>query len=131
VWYRPIVSDFIHSGMVTIDSQPLDATVVAAHGDRCVNLVIFDAVGEKHVRQSVTLMQEGDAPPVDRGYAEWMPYQAKAAARDPALDQLARSVQGNAVQNLQAGLVPHPLKAGIVPLDNNGFPIQTPPAPHV
>lgn len=35
------------------------------------------------------------------------------------------------VEELQAGLVPHPLKASIVPLDNNGFPISTPPTPMV
>lgn len=65
-------------------SEPLDATVVAVWGDRCVNLVIFDIYGSKYERRSVTLKQEGDNIPDGMAYAEWMPYQIGQAAPKPA-----------------------------------------------
>ncbi len=143
VWYRPSAAELAtNPGVSTIGDQPLDATVVAVFSDRLVNLVIFDAAGEKHVRHSVQLVQDGDVANtrLSVGYAEWMPFQAKAAAREPALDALT------------APVTRHPLHASIVPLDNNGVaisgdnvtisapsvtvtgtitPIHTPPAPMV
>lgn len=88
VWYRPSAHD--KTGpvpMVAATDAPLDATVVAVHGDRMVNLVIFDAMGTMFRKLSVTLMQEGDTPPLDTngisvgGYCEWMPYQQTQAKK--------------------------------------------------
>jgi hypothetical protein len=74
LWYRPEGD----ASMAFIGDQPLDATVVAVHNDHCVNLVIFDASGVKHVRTSTYLKQDGvDLPEWVRSYAEWMPYQVK------------------------------------------------------
>lgn len=89
VWYRPNHHD-LNVGtettppMQTAIDQPLDATVVAVWGDRCVNLVIFDIYGNKYERRSVTLKQEGDTIPDGMSYAEWMPYQTSQAKKDSA-----------------------------------------------
>lgn len=88
VWYRPSAYD--KTGpipMVSGHGKPLDATVVDVHGDRMVNLVIFDSYGKQFNKTSVTLIQEGDAKPVDKdgneigGYCEWMPYQQTQAKK--------------------------------------------------
>lgn len=82
VWYRPSAFDKSGPGGMTATSgQPLDAGVVAVWGDRCVNLDVTDILGKHFGKQSVTLIQEGDAKPVDAagndigGYCEWMPHQ--------------------------------------------------------
>lgn len=90
VWYRP--SDYDRMNMAAINDQPLDATVVCVWSDQCVNLAIFDANGSLHSRTSVYLMQDGaPLPHPGTAHAEWMPYQQKAAARDPALDIAAEA----------------------------------------
>jgi hypothetical protein len=92
VWYRPSHQD-MNVGtestppMAVSGDQPLDATVVAVWGDRCVNLVIFDIYGNKYERCSVTLKQEGDVMGSGMlsdgmAYAEWMPYQTSQAKKD-------------------------------------------------
>lgn len=93
VWFRPSTYDrnqmaVKSNGDGTLD--PLDATVVAVWNDRLVNLVIFDVNGQKHVRTSAILRQEGDEPPNSGGpYCEWMPYQSaqakKHAAKEPTV----------------------------------------------
>ncbi|WP_439685090.1 hypothetical protein MNJPNG_06310 [Cupriavidus oxalaticus] len=93
VWYRP--SAFDKAGrvaMVTAGDEPLDATVLAVWGDRCVNLLVTDIMGKQFPVLSCQLLQEGDVPAVNAedgktigGYAEWMPYQvAQAKAEDGA-----------------------------------------------
>lgn len=67
---------FFENGDATV--EPQDATIVAVHGDRCVNLVVFNHVGEMSAPRSVTLVQEGDAEPGSR-HCRWMPYQQAAA----------------------------------------------------
>lgn len=59
--------------------MPLTAQIVAVHGDRMVNLVVFDAVGFHFRRLSVQLLQDDDAVPGSR-HATWMPYQKGQAA---------------------------------------------------
>lgn len=86
VWYRPNHLD-LNVGtestppMQASGDQPLDATVVAVWGDRCVNLVIFDSIGSMFTRRSVALKQDDDAITDGVGYAEWMPYQAAQAKK--------------------------------------------------
>jgi hypothetical protein len=71
--------------------MPLDATIVDVHGDRMVNLVIFDSYGKQFNKTSVTLIQEGDAIPLGAeskpvgGYCEWMPYQNGQAKKHEAV----------------------------------------------
>lgn len=87
VWYVPSAydrgdADAIPSSQIKTQSgQPCDAGVVHVWGDRCVNLLIADHDGNLHRRTSVTLVQDGDAPPPGGGYAMWMPYQQAAAAK--------------------------------------------------
>jgi hypothetical protein len=95
VWYRPSKSDLhgpvpmtvagsVHAGT----AQPLDATVLAVWGDRCINVQVLDITGKAFTKMSVTLKQEGDTMPVDTegeellGYCEWMPYQQGQAKKD-------------------------------------------------
>ena len=91
VWYRPSPFDKTGIGAMQVaGEQPLDATVIAVWGERCVNLQVIDITGKTFTKMSATLLQEGDAPPPVEGgggYAEWMPYQqgqAKAQAATPA-----------------------------------------------
>jgi hypothetical protein len=73
------------------DGQPLAALVTYVWGDRMINLVAFTPNGAPHGITSVTLVQDGDATPIER-YAEWMPYQKGQAAKTEALEkQLAAS----------------------------------------
>lgn len=83
VWFRPSKLDTELNAFVASHGthQPMDATVVYVWGDRCVNLAIFDPNGNLHARTSVTLIQDGDTPPPDGYYAEWMPYQVGQARK--------------------------------------------------
>lgn len=87
VWYRPgeADSDMCMNGA----DEPLAAIVTAVHGDRCVNLAVFEANGAMTQRSSVTLMQPGDDAAVTPsfGYCEWMPYQVGQAVRNEELEQ--------------------------------------------
>jgi hypothetical protein len=91
VWYRPTAFDQTGPGaMVVSHGQPLDATVLAVWGDRCVNLLVLDIVGKPFTKTSTTLIQDGDAKPTTPdgkdagGYAEWMPYQQGQAKKEAA-----------------------------------------------
>lgn len=92
VWYRPSKQD--QMGVIPMavaggngEAQPLDATVIAVWGDRCVNLLVIDAEGKQFPVRSCTLLQDEDQPPKDvegnvvGRYAEWMPYQTAQAAK--------------------------------------------------
>jgi hypothetical protein len=98
VWYRPTASDKAGNfGMACYGEQPLDATVIAVWGDRCVNLAVTDHAGKQFVRTSATLLQDGDPVPTDLegknagGYAEWMPYQRQMAAKAEALEAASKA----------------------------------------
>jgi hypothetical protein len=62
--------------------QPYAAIVVYVHGERSVNLVVFDHIGRPHPRLNVQLLQDADEPrdTDGEGYASWMPYQKAVAA---------------------------------------------------
>lgn len=91
VWYRPSEQD-IKGGMVSGNSQPIDATIVFVHSDRMVNLALFDANGMPHQRTSVDLVQDdGGASNQGGGYCEWMPFQtgqARAHAKAAESDEM-------------------------------------------
>lgn len=86
VWYRPCPADIEGQGgnskMEVNGNEPLDATVVAVWGDRCINIAVLDIYAGLHERRSVTLIQEGDTPPSTGRYAQWMPYQTAQAKKD-------------------------------------------------
>lgn len=88
VWYRPsqmdkdgMTGDSPQTGKMEVNgNEPLDATVIAVWGDRCINLSITDIIGTVHARRSVTLLQGDEDQTYPNGrYAEWMPYQAAQA----------------------------------------------------
>lgn len=122
VWYRPSKHD--QQGPVPMQcvvGQPLDATVIAVHGDRCVNVLVTDMVGRQFPVLSVTLVQDGETPPSDGEgvpfgrYVEWMPYQKGQAAKDastalpvvdPGPDSLEREIQAKAGTRWEQGKAP-------------------------
>jgi len=93
VWYRPNHYDKQgRNGMAVSGDAPLDATIIAVWGDRCINVLVTDIMGKQFPLTSITLVQEGDAKPLDYtspvvenqprqtgGYVEWMPYQTAQA----------------------------------------------------
>lgn len=92
VWYRPCENDLkgpvpmaVLGSIAADTAQPLDATIVAVHSDRMVNVLVKDAYGRQFPVLSVTLLQPGDCPAVDgKGrpcgrYVEWMPFQVSQA----------------------------------------------------
>jgi hypothetical protein len=96
VYYRPSKSDLTGpvpmtmQGNPSFNPQPLDATILAVWGDRCINVQVLDIMGKPFTKTSVALIQEGDPTPKDvdgnevYGYVEWMPYQAAQAAKHAA-----------------------------------------------
>lgn len=60
--------------MAMADGQPMAAIIACVHGDRRVNLAVFDASGKHWERVSVLLVQPEDANPADGPYCRWMPY---------------------------------------------------------
>lgn len=90
VYYRPSKHDTIGVGAMNVSpDQPLDATILAVWGERCVNVQVLDIMGKPFTKTSALLLQPGDPQPVDLdgndagGYVEWMPFQvgqAKAQA---------------------------------------------------
>jgi hypothetical protein len=93
VWYRPSAHDLIGVGAMSVaGGQPLDATILAVWGDRCINVQVLDSYGKPFAKTSVTLLQDGDTPPMNGpkdkegnptpgGYVEWMPYQKGQASK--------------------------------------------------
>lgn len=104
VWYRPSRNDLLGPSPMTMQGnpdtnpQPLDATVLAVWGDRCINIQILDITGKPFAKTLATLLQEGDATPktIDGkeayGYAEWMPYQVGQAKKHEAGEAAPQSV---------------------------------------
>lgn len=63
VWYWPSAND--KTGPVPMyqqAGQPLDATIIAVHGDRMVNVLVTDTMGRQFPVLSCELLQPGDEP---------------------------------------------------------------------
>lgn len=91
VWYWPSASD--KTGPVPMTQQtgqPLDATVIAVHGDYMVNVLVTDVMGRQFPVLSCEMVQPGGTPRTDANgqvmgrYVEWMPYQQTQAAKEAA-----------------------------------------------
>jgi hypothetical protein len=70
-------------------SQPLAAIVACVHGDRSVNLTVFEQSGRPSPAGylNVPLLQDDDEPREGGFYCEWMPYQKGQAARTEELER--------------------------------------------
>ncbi len=83
VWYWPSDDELNEVGGIEIGDkdQACDAGVVYVHSSTRVNLIVTDHAGNIRPRIYVRLLQEGDERPTvgDEPFAEWMPYQVKAA----------------------------------------------------
>lgn len=67
----------VHRGM---SDQAEPALIAYVWGDRCINVGGFDRNGSHFSQTSLLLVQPGDDKPAPGvWYAEWMPYQIKAA----------------------------------------------------
>lgn len=64
--------------------RPLAALVVGVHDPRCVNLTVFHHDGSIFPELEVPLLQDDDAAPAGRAYAEWMAFQRGQAAKTEA-----------------------------------------------
>lgn len=93
VWYRPD-PHAAESGFARPfnPETPLAAIVAYVHGDRMVNLTVFDANGVPHPRTSVVFFQEGDPVVPSGSYCEWMPFQKGQAARTEAAEKALMDV---------------------------------------
>ena len=80
VWYSPA---FVHRIPGEPNDQLFPALVTYVWNDRMINLVAFTANGTPFGVTSVTLVQEGDASPIER-FARWMPYQVGQAKKHEA-----------------------------------------------
>lgn len=78
-------------------TDPLDATIIAVHEERTINILVVDIFGQLFPKTNVTLY--GDVTPAEGGgYAVWMPYQlgvekeaAENKAAEPAAATTAKS----------------------------------------
>lgn len=86
VWFHPAANTaeggFAHAEICA-------AIVAYVHSDTMVNLAVFDAQGNHHVRTSVPLLKEGEPHPASGYFCEWMPYQLGQAARAEAREREA------------------------------------------
>lgn len=84
-------------------ATPLAAIIAHVHGQRCINLSVLDANGMLHARQSVTLLQDDDAPIEFGYYAEWMSFQKGQAGKTEALEaKIAAGSPGVPAEELAA-----------------------------
>jgi len=84
VHYRPEKNEgarMIHNG-----DEPLSAQIAKVNSPNDINLAVLGADGVWHARANVPLVQEGEEPPTDRSYAEWMPFQQGQAAKTEAAE---------------------------------------------
>lgn len=74
-------------GHCLLAGKPHAAIVTAVHGERCVNLAVFDANGKTFPATSVALRQPEDESPKYGDYCEWMPFQVGQAAKTEAAEK--------------------------------------------
>ena len=84
VWYTPSNHDTRQDHPDRIvqhdKSLPLDAGIAYVWNERMVNLTVADQNGVMHARTSVMLLQDDEVAAPGAPFAQWMPYQVKAAS---------------------------------------------------
>lgn len=106
--YWPALSE----GLPGPTDQPCDAHVACLLPDGKLTLMIVDHNGHPHARQSVTLIQPGEARPETGGVAfcEWMGYQVDEARR-----RAVPAAAPTAVTSGNAKTVPMPIRPVAAP----------------
>ena len=61
--------------------EPHAAIIAHVHGDRMVNLCVFDKNGNPVPKTSVPLVQPDDEVPTGHAHCRWMPYTVESAAK--------------------------------------------------
>jgi hypothetical protein len=91
VWFHPATN----SKSANFAPGSVCAGIIAlVHSDNCVNLGVLDTKGVSHSKMSVPLIQDGETPPENGFYCEWMPYQkAVASGSIPPVLHAAPNVQ--------------------------------------
>lgn len=79
VWY--------HWSSEAKDTVPVAAIITGVVDDATVHLCLFQATRAPMPVSTVLLIQEGENPPPNVTYCEWMPYQKGQAAKTEALEK--------------------------------------------
>ena len=66
--------------MCVRSEQPLCAHIINVWNERRVALHVIDHEGHTHFIASAQLLQDGDMPPTNISYCEWVQYQRDVAA---------------------------------------------------
>ena len=88
VWFEPGQSVLFNKR----GEQPMAAQIVFVHGDRLVNLSVFDHTGQQYAVKNVPLVQEDDAYQSDKQHCHWMPFQIGQQARTEAVEKMVLGV---------------------------------------
>jgi hypothetical protein len=86
VLYHPHVDEKEHLTAPPAPGAPLAAMIAGVESPRIINLLVADAHGNPFGRAGVFLVQDGETPPTDISYAEWMAYQKGQAAKTEKLE---------------------------------------------
>lgn len=85
IWFWPNQQIVSLLGMAYYDfKQPLDAGIAFVHSDTQVNLSVADQHGQMFGVTAVPIRESGPVEGQERFFAQWMPYQVNAAAKDAA-----------------------------------------------
>lgn len=79
--------DTYQFGYCFLKGREHTALVCAVHGDRMVNVSVFDVNGKQVPMTSVKLVQPGDAVPEGENYCKWMDYQVGQAQKTEQLEK--------------------------------------------
>lgn len=109
VWYHPAAEEPF-AGATGAD--PLAAMVVCVHGERTVNLVVYDKKGGTHPRENVTLLQDDVSVRPSGAFCEWMPYQQKMATRDAEAERRDKAAADSKVHSEAMPSVGRPTPKG-------------------
>lgn len=68
-------------GHCLLHKRPHAAIITAVHGDRMVNLAVFDANGKTLPKTNVKLVQPEDEQPSGQSFCQWMPFQITSQSK--------------------------------------------------
>lgn len=90
---QPTVGRLVHYRPAYAHAAPLAALVVGVHDERSVNLTVFHDDGSTFPSLETVLLQDDDAAPVGKPYAEWMAFQKGQVPASSAVEQRLGAVE--------------------------------------